>query len=290
MSAYGVSPLGEGLGPFGGPGLITVFGVLPESNDTFLVVFDRVPNTLDVGAPDSATHPANYTLQAIDPSYTAADGSVHVPKGAVVPTRLPYSAVVEQDADDPKQIRVFSDVMLEPGVRYKVTVSPNICGADGEVFAGPTTFEFTAPGVPTTPSPEVTVVEQYRDLDYVIAGGPNTQTQVYRFEPTGDIALQDAQTSLRKRIYRRIFTDPGAFAWSPDYGVGVKVKALAKAGRLHNLAATIREQVGREPDVDDVGVTVRLERTGTGTFVNVDLRVLRRDARVVRLAFREGLE
>lgn len=288
MSVYGKAPLGEGLGPFGGPGLITVLGVLPASNTSYVVVFDRVPKTLDVAAFDDATNPENYTLTAIDPTYTAADGTVVVPEGKVVPTRFPYSALAEPDKVDPQQVEVFADAALEPGVEYQVQVSPSICGADGETFAGPTTFTFTALGVPDTLSPRAEVVEKYRDLDYVISG-PAEQTQVYRFDPTGDIGLQDAATSLRKRIYRRVFSDPGAFAWMPDYGVGVKVKALAKAGRLHNLASTVQEQVQREPDVADVGVTVRLDRTPTGAFVNIDLRVLRQDERVVRLSFREAV-
>ena len=292
MSVLGVSPLGTDLGPFGGPGLITVLGVLPVSNNRYSVVFDRVPETLDQQAIDSGTNEENYVLEAIDPAIIAADGTVFVPPGEVRPTRFPFSAVATQDDLDDKQIIVASDSTLQPRVQYRVTVSPTIVGADGETFAGPTEFVFTAPDLPPgDPAPFFVSEERYRDLDYVINANERLgeRNQVYRIQDNGDIGIQDADTSLRKRVYRRVFTDPGGFAWAPGYGVGVQVKRLAKSGALQELSNLVADQILREPDVLTAGANVRIDRTSQGSFVFVDSRIVRRDARNVRLTFTEPL-
>lgn len=289
MSVYGLSPLGTGLGPFGGPGLITVLGVLPLSNNKFVVVFDVEPQTLDPQAYTSATNEDNYTLAAVDPTLVASDGTKQVPKGEVVPTRFPFSAVAEQDAEDDKQIIVAADSALEPHVRYDVTISTSICGADGESFAGPTVFRFRAPLLSPTLSIVQTSEQRYRDFDYTVNAGPGESEQVYRIEANNDIAIQDAALSLRKRIYRRVFTDPGGFAFAPGYGVGVKVKRLAKAGAMQDLANTITQQILQEPDVINAATDVSIDNTTQGTFINVDTRVQRNDARTVQIRFSEPL-
>jgi len=290
VTAFGQSPLGTGPGPFGGPGLITVLGVLPLSNGEFVVVFDTPPEVLDPQAFTSATNEENFALAAIDPSYTATDGTVVVPPGEFVPTRFPKSAIASEDPDgDPTQIVVAADSALQPRVRYEVTISPSICGANGETFAGPNVFEFRAPGLSRQLSVTEISQERYRDFDYIIEPRPGEVSQVYRQDANGDIGLQDAVTSLRKRIYRRVFTDPGAFSWLPEYGVGVKVKSLARAGRLQELAGLIAEQIKAEPDVVNAGVEVSVDRTGSGTFVNIAAFVQQRDATTRRLLFSEPL-
>jgi len=292
VSVLGISPLGTGLGPFGGPGLITVLGVLPVSNNRYSVVFDREPATIDQQAIDSGTNEENYVLEAIDPAIIASDGTISVPAGEVRPSRFPYSAIAEQDDDDPTQIIVSSEVALEPRVRYRVTISSNIVAVDGQTFAGPNEFIFRAPGLPAVdPRPVIVSEERYRDLDYVINANEQRgeRNQIYRIESNNDIGIQDADTSLKKRVFRRIFTDPGGFAWAPGYGVGVKVKRLAKVGAVQELANTITDQILQEPDVINAGAEVRVERTGTGTFVFIDARIQRRDSRSVRLSFREPI-
>jgi len=292
VSILGLSPLGTDLGPAGGPGLITVLGVLPLTNNTFVVVFDREPLTLDQDAFDSAINEENYILDAINPEIVAADGTIYVPPGKVVPTRSVASAVARKDTVEPidaKQILVSSDVTLEPGVDYSVLVSTSIKGADGETFAGPTLFQFTAPDIAPILSPVLVSEERYRDLDYLINAEPPEQNQVYRFESNGDIAIQDGAVSLRKRIYRRIFTTPGDFAFLPTYGAGVQVKALARPSTIQDLANLINAQILEEPDVTDSGTQVTVDTTNQGTFVRVDSRITRNDSRVVRVVFTEPL-
>lgn len=288
MSVFGESPLGTGEGPFGGPGLITVLGVLPLSNNKWVVVFDKEPEVLDPQAFTSATNHDSYVLAAIDPTYTATDGSTHVPKGEFVPRRFPRSAVAVQDDVDPKQVIVSSEAALEPLVRYSVDVSTQIRGVDGETFAGPTLFRFRAPQLSGALDVVTISEERYRDFDYIIAPEDGEVGQTYRHDASGDIGLQDATRSLRKRIYRRVFTDPGGLAWEPGYGVGVRVKALAKSGLVQELASLVAEQIKLEPDVVNAGVEVYQSRSSTGgAFIEIDARVQQANARSTRIVFRQ---
>jgi len=289
MSILGISPIGTGLGPFGGIGLITVRGVIPLSNNSFSVIFDRVPKSLDPMSASSATNEENYLLEAIDPTITTANGQKVVPDGLVVPEWYPYSALAVQDKEDPKQIIISSDTQLEAGVDYSVTISEAICGEGGETFAGPNKFYFKGPGVAVTLSNSQKSVERYRDFDYLINAPEGEKNMVYKFADNKDIALQGAQLSLQKRIYRRIFTNPGAFSWAPDYGSGLQVKSLAKTQSLQSLTNTINAQILQEPDVVEAGTNVALTTIDQGSFLYVTARVKRLDARTYVLNFAEPI-
>jgi len=266
-----------------------VRGVLPVSNNSFVVIFDRVPKSLDPQAVNSATNEENFTLAMIDPTLTASDGTQVVPKGTVVPTRFPYVGLSDLDDLDPEQVQCFTDSAIQPGVKCSVTISPTIRGEDCETFSGPNVFEFIAPLLPDELLPVELSEERYRDFDYIIDPAPGETGQTYRLEATGDIGIQDARTSLRKRIYRRVFTEPGSFAWAPQYGVGIGVKSLAKGQRLQELASLISRQILLEPDVTNVGVETFLQREETGSFLIVECYVQQRDARSRRFTFREPI-
>jgi hypothetical protein len=147
-----------------------------------------------------------------------------------------------------------------------------------------------AVGLASAPATQLADIrDQYRDFDYIVTGPPGTTTQVYRWDPNDDIGLQDSTTSLRKRIYRRIFGSPGDYSWDGEYGVGVSVQALARGGRLQELASSVAEQVRREPDVADASCEARVERRETGSFVVLDLAVVRRDRSSVQLGLQQPL-
>jgi len=288
MSIFGTSPLGTDLGPAGGMGLITVLGLLPLSNNKWIVVWDRPPKSLDPTAVTSGTNPENYTLEAIDPTITAPNGDKFVPDGEYVPTRFPYTATAEVDKIDPTQIILASDSTLQQFVDYQVTISPSICGANDETFAGPNVFTFRAPRLSSQLTKATQISEQrYRDFDYVIAPKQGELGQTYRIEASGDIGIQDAEVSLKKRVYRRIFTNPGGFAWLPNYGVGMGIKKLVKSGQLQDLSNRIAAQIQQEPDVISAGVEVFRDNTSQGSFVQVEAYIQRSDSRTSRFTFRE---
>lgn len=273
MSIFGLSPLGTGLGPFGGPGLITVLGVLPESVNGFVVVFDRAPQVRGAGLFYSATNPRNYSMVPVDPSVPTIDGP-QVPVGVLVPTYSPQVASGLGDLLAARQVHLVAEADLQATVRYVLKLDPRIRGAGGEVFAGPTEWEFLA----LTPGPSIPPArrreERYRDLAYSTFprpdGGP---TLVYGFDPNSDLAIQSGGDSLRKRIYRRLLTNSGGFAFLPGYGAGLQPQALARGRMLQELADVVVGQVRREPEVQDAGATVTVRTEARGTFVIVDLRV-----------------
>lgn len=289
MGVFGTDPLGTDLSLFGGPSVITVRGVLPVSNNSVTVVFDIEPKTLDPQAFTTATNHNNYTLTPIDPTYVATDGTVHIPTGEVVPTRSPLVATAVQDDNDPNQIIVSFDSAVQPHVRYTLTISILIKGVDGEVFNGPNEFNFRAPLL----SPRLVLLEasqeRYRDFDWIVNPRKNELGQVFRSDDTGDIAIQSGAVSLRKRIYRRIFTDPGGLAWNPGYGVGIRVKAMAKAGNLQELSNLIADQILQEPDVTNAGVETFMNVTTQGAFLNISARVKTRNAQATTFQFSEPI-
>ena len=90
---------------------------------------------------------------------------------------------------------------------------------------------------------------------------------------TGDLGLdRDGDSSLRKRLIRRVLTAAGAFFHLPNYGTALGPKSLIKADTAERLQARIRAQVLQEPEVTDVTVAVtQLQSTG---LVTATLRVV----------------
>lgn len=257
-----------------------MLGVATLSTTSLAVVFDVAPSAFDVQAWYSATNTANFTLAA----------EVSPPPPFIGAARQPTVAIAEPDTDYPTQVVLTTDVTLEPRTRLAVTVSSSLRGAQGETLAGDMTWGFAGLELPPDPLTPLQVREdQYRDLDYVVFGPEGTPTQVYRFQANGDFALQGGAASLQKRIYRRIFAQPGDYPWAPNYGVGVAVSALARGGRLQELASTVAEQIRLEPDVADASAEVRVDRRETGAFVLVDLAVLRTDRATFRFGFSQPI-
>lgn len=89
----------------------------------------------------------------------------------------------------------------------------------------------------------------------------------YQVTDTGDLGLdRDGDSSLRKRILRRVLTASGAFFHLPNYGVTLGSKSLIKADTAERLQARIRAQVLQEPDVADVTVAIQqLQSSGLVT-------------------------
>ena len=284
MSQFGIAPFGTSAGPFGGPGVVTILSGLPVAANEAVAFFDKVPKTGGPLSFDSATNVRNWTLKAIDPSIpsTTIAGLVFVPDGTVVPTLDPSIVVVEIDDADPTQVHLFMDARLERGVEYEVEINPQVRAIDCETFAGPVTFRFK--GLKPGPGRRARFRQQdrFRDWDNsFFPKDPKQPESTWRLEPSGDIALHEEDAALRKRILRRILTQPGEFPHlGRGYGAGIRVKGLARTGEMQTLANSIQIQVRDEPDVLAVGVTAVLrESFGRGAIVEVSIFVQRREQR-----------
>ena len=89
-------------------------------------------------------------------------------------------------------------------------------------------------------------------------------------DPTGDYALDSGITALKKRIYRRLMTTPGAFVHLGEgYGVGVAAegKKLGSAAVIGRVAAKAEAQIALEPEVAQVRVRALADNTGLVRFI-----------------------
>lgn len=91
----------------------------------------------------------------------------------------------------------------------------------------------------------------------------------YAIDDTGDYAMDEGLANLRKRILRRLVTARGAFAFLPDYGVGVaqNLKRLNAAAVRNQLAEEARRQILLEPDVAACSVAVVQRAVNLVVFV-----------------------
>lgn len=276
---FGEFPFGAELGPFGGPGLITVLGILPTSTRSFTLVFDRDVKTGDAAAFDSVDNPNNFTLSAIDPRVLSGGGGggyLPVPRGFRVPTRFPSVVRGDRVKGAETQVELFTDCLLEAGVDYSVVISSQISGAGDEMFAGIATWEFRAPKFSGAVTPIAQREETYRDIAYSI---DVDEKFTFVHDANGDLAIHGGLDSLKKRIIRRVTTSKGAFAFLPNYGLAPRLKVLMRPGLLQEYASEVANQVREEPDVLDAATSVKLV-DGRPGMVDVKIRARRRSGEV----------
>lgn len=279
MSQYGFAPFGES-GPYGGPGLISILGLLTTARNRVIVVFDEVPLADDPKGLRSAANVANWLFEPIDPTIIGADppGHTYVPDGAVVPKRRIGLARARLDPGDPRQLHVWTDRDMEGGVRYRLTAVGELHGAACETFAGPTAWETWAPH----PAPVRSIPDRldgvYRDLDDGQLPGFVSQPGIWRYKSTGDIALQDELVALKKRILRRCSHAPGAFVWSGS-GVDLRFGLPATPANLSGLANAVAEQARKDTLVAAAAVTAELVQSGGDVYVLLTISVELTDRR-----------
>lgn len=78
----------------------------------------------------------------------------------------------------------------------------------------------------------------------------------FAVDATGDYAFDAGLQSLIKRIMRRLFAAPGAFAHLPGYGLGLgqRVKRLSTAAQRSAIVKDAEAQIRQEPEVAEVKV------------------------------------
>jgi len=94
-------------------------------------------------------------------------------------------------------------------------------------------------------------------------------------DATGDFAFDEGIDSYRKRVFRRLLTRKGSFAWMPTYGVGVpdQVKRLGRVGTRAEIAAEAEAQIRMEPETSEVACSFEQSRQAPGVwFLRVRVR------------------
>ena len=288
VSPFPTDPLG--VTPAAAIGELRIRGVLAGALNTAIAVFDREPLADDSQGQGSATNPAHWTAVGVDPTIDSppSPGGIFVPPGEVVPTYQPQVARVEQDINDGRQFHVVFKGRLESRVRYDLTASTAIRAVTCEELTGTVTHQFRALRPGPLRQPRFVTEDRLRDLDFqFFPTDPNQPDGTWRFDKSGDIAIQNAQESLRKRLLRRLETQPGGFSHlGQGYGLPAGLKRLATPAELQTLANRVAEQARLEPDVLAASANVQLVRLTDGsTIVRIALSVRRQDQQDQRFEF-----
>lgn len=91
-------------------------------------------------------------------------------------------------------------------------------------------------------------------------------------DETGDIATDEGLISYKKRVFRRLSTDLGAFLHLPNYGVTIRrrVKQLGRPGLIQQLSAEAESQILQEPETQSV--SVQIVQQGAITYYRIRIK------------------
>lgn len=284
MTGFGLQPFSLELGPFGGPGLMTIVGIICTGMNSLDVYFDAEPIADDPDGYNSAINPKNWGIEAVDPritSTTVAGLVYHPDTREPIPTYTPAVGEGTWDRDNPLVVSLRTMAPFEARCRYRLIAQPSLEGVGCRTFAGVDTWPFQAPRRGPLRRARFVQEDRYRDwaFEYVVGSGNELQGR-WRIESSGDIGIQGANESLRKRILRRITTRRGAFSHAPTYGLSRGIKRLIRAGELQGLANEVAEQTRLEPDVQAAACEVTVLTDGV-----VDVRVFARRIDGVETSF-----
>jgi hypothetical protein len=273
VSAFGLLPFGT-ESPWGGPGLISLITILSAGTNELIAFFTTAPKCRDPLGYRDARNPEMWAITPVDPAVEAFDGSLIVPPGARRPTINPWIGQCFVDADDPTQVHIRTVPQLEPGISYDVTLAGSIRGAHCQEFGGVATFRVRAADRPQNEKSRFAAQDTYRDwANPYVSNAGQLGTGTWLLDETGERVLDDAESSLKKRVIRRIITELGGFMHLPNYGLTTLSKRIAKPSAIQGYVVRVQEQLRREPDVRDASVTGSLERGTTGSVVRFFVRV-----------------
>lgn len=265
-------------------------GCVPSAMNEAIAYFSRELVHDDVFGHDSVTNPDNWSIVATDPR-TPSDVDptrYFVPDGVSVPTFQPEVARAYIDEDDPMQVHVVCNTPLESRVIFELTVSTAVRGQACEELVGPGTRSFQGLYRGIGSGPRYVQLDSYRDFDLrFFPADPRQPEGTWRYDTTGDIGIQTAAESLKKRLYRRLMTSPGGFSHLGNgYGMNAGIKQIVRSGELQRLANRAAEQARLEPDVIAASAEATLKFSAAGSaIVELTIRAIREDHREFRFVF-----
>ncbi|MCK9513040.1 MAG: hypothetical protein M0R28_17690 [Pigmentiphaga sp.] len=281
MPGFGLNQWG--VGPFGGAGTISLMSIRVRGTNELLATFDAPPRCFDPLGLYDAKNVRKWRIIAVDPRIpsTADPKRLYTPPGAVVPTKQVWIGEVLEVADQPTQLRLRTVPQCEPGVTYEVTLGGLILGHQCEVLAGPASDRFVGRGHPPVPRGRITSRDPYVDWANPFWRGGAEGPGYWTINSAGEIELADGLESLKTRVYRRLVTVAGGFAFlGRSYGTQHHIGAQIRQDTLQRLAVTMREQVSQEPDVRSCSVIASLVRAEGQQIVEVQVTVQRISGRL----------
>lgn len=266
-AGYGREAYGD---PFGGGGPISVVRALAVAGQVVRVTFSEEPlHRTPAGARD-ALNVANYVFSVVDGQATAP-AAVGVSRDLVVGPA--YGVGNGTDAGDERALDVHVDRQLVVGIRYRVFVK-NVDSLVGGEIGAPYTADFSG----VTLLQETQRPQRRQDLtDFLSVQGH------WVIDDGGDVVPEPPQVDapdvgIRKRVLRRLGTSRGAFSFLSGYGLRIPLKGVATTAKMSELRDEAGPQLRREPEAQDVSVSVSVSGLGVTT---VDARIKTRKTGVV---------
>lgn len=266
MSGPGWGSMPWGAGPWG-----AASGVELRLLDAYAIAENKVRLTFNVApfivgtlAPHDAAAVARYQFTpSAEP--VGLDGE---PARAVLPILIERARVAQSFGS---VLDVTTDRPLSPWPTiYRISVNGLRSSTGMPLAIGHTSKEFRGlyralkPQDPTTPTPSRDIANPQTylgQLDPIPQAGDPLFLGVFPIDASGDYAFDQGVQQLKKRVLRRLVTNPGAFPALPGYGVGILRygKRLSTEGIRLQVAQDAQDQIAQEPDVAAVTVTTRTD-------------------------------
>jgi len=274
---FGLLPFGN-VSPWGGAGTISLITILAIGTNELVAFFTAPVKCRDPGGYRDARNAELWTIAAYDPIEIGINGEVIPYEGRRRPSPPgPWIGSCFLDPDDPTQVHLLTVPQLETGIEYDVTLAGSVRGDACETFSGLATFRVAALTRPARPRSRFAAVDTYRDFANppfeTVNGVLQPASGFWAYDETGEIVLDDAAGSIKKRVLRRITTELGGMVHLPGYGMPAFRAQVARAGQLQAIAIKLQEQILIEPDVRAASVTASLEVASAGGIVRLDIRV-----------------
>jgi hypothetical protein len=240
------------------PSTVALSAVLAPSENVVRLVFTSPPFFSGLLEPTDASSAAHYSVAAVAGTF-GLDGT---PARAVTVVSVAQNLAVDPTG---ATLDLTLDRPMTPAYAQYVVSATGLADSSGNPMApDPQSSGFVSnyrqivpPSREATPSRDIA-----NPQDGTAQQAPRPiSLGTFNVDDTGDYALDQGLTSLKKRILRRLVTAVGGFAHLPGYGVGIPAmgKKLARAAVLSKKAADAQAQILLEPEVATCSVTTKID-------------------------------
>lgn len=253
---------GFGPGAFGLGGPILVLRALAVAGQVVRVVFDEEPLHRSPAGSSDALNASNYTFSVPGGNATAPT-PVGIDTDLIVGPARGVGNGSGAGVADERGVDVHVDRQLVVGVQYVVTVR-NVRAAAGGILGSPNSAQFE--GVTLLQATQLPA----RNQDLIDYANPPA-TGHYVIDDSGDVAPDDPEAGLRKRVYRRMTTHQNAFRWLKGYGAAIDLKDIGDVSKLSAFQTSAAQQIKLEPDVAAASVSATIQASGL-TIVTANVK------------------
>lgn len=235
--------------------------VTPIASNLFRAFFTKEPKHISVLGNDDVLNRLLWTISVV-----SGPATIPIVEQIENPQAQPF---VDANFPGAWSVDIRLDRPIVARAVYLVVVSDDLSSADATPMSSPPFDRGTAPGNMLPPArriPSESTLTLGVDFHYDMFLG------TYVLDARQDIATHSGEAAVRKRIFRRLLTLPGAFFHLPGYGVGLRDKQNFSTTRLTRLRHDIERQVLLEEEVESVEVRLSL-LAPTALLVSIKVRL-----------------